>query len=619
MENIEDLVKLLKKYNKAYRKGKPLVSDLEYDRLLENLQELSPYHPFLRSVEPEKFDAKKEVRHPVPMLSTEKTYTKDGLEKFIARVDKAANEIGIADISFSVTPKLDGLAGRDDGTMLATRGNGETGYDISNSFNKGIIPAGGRGLGLGELVIVMSYFEEHLSDEFEHPRNMVVGIISSDTLNEFAKKALQNNMVHFVPYSVLPKWTGSAAELLKNIEKITTDLTAKTDYPIDGMIAEVTNEDVKNHMGATAHHYRWQIAIKTKGETAITTVEGIKWQVGRTGNITPVLEIRPVYLSGATIRNVTAHHAGLIQKKHLGVGAEIEVVRSGEVIPKLEKVVTKSYEIIIPERCPSCGTELEWNNDFLKCNNSSCKAQIEQSISHWFKTLGNADWFGIKTIQKLVENNYDCLEKIYSMSEDDFKSTGFGPVQSKNLKEAINISKNKPVEDWRFLAAFGISNLGKGDSRKLLSHMKIEELIDAKAENIKKIPNFGPITSSAVEESIKIIKPAINHMLSIGFNLERTLLTKEQTNIDSAIVGKHVVFTGKMNYESREKMQEEARRLGAIVQTSISSKTDYLIRGEKAGSSKIEKAKKMSVIIISEEKYNKLINKERGRNNTPLF
>ena len=609
MEDIEALVEILKKYNEAYRKGKPLVSDLEYDRLLEKLRELSPYHPFLLSVEPEKFDAKKEVRHPVPMLSTEKTYTKDGLEKFIARVDKAAKEIGIADISFSVTPKLDGLAGRDDGTMLATRGNGETGYDISNSFDKGIIPAGGRGLGLGELVIVTSYFKEHLSNEFEHPRNMVVGIISSDTLNEFAKKALQDNMVHFVPYSVLPKWTGSAGELLENIEQITKDLTAKTDYPIDGMVAEVTNEDVKNHMGATAHHYRWQIAIKTKGETAITTVEGIKWQVGRTGNITPVLKIRPVYLSGATIRNVTAHHAGLIQKKHIGVGAEIEVIRSGEVIPKLEKVIAKSDEIIIPEKCPSCGTELEWNNDFLKCNNSSCKAQIEQSISHWFKTLGNADWFGIKTIQKLVKNGYDCLEKIYTMSENDFKSIGFGPGQSKNLAAAINISKNKPVEDWRFLSAFGISDLGKGDSRKLLSHMKIEELIDAKAEDIKKIPNFGPITSSSVEEGIKKIKGTIYHMLSIGFNLERTPLAKEQINIDSAIAGKHVVFTGKMDYGSREEIQEKARRLGAIVQTSISSKTDYLICGEKVGTSKIEKAKKNGVIIISEEEYNKLINK----------
>ncbi|MCJ7616811.1 MAG: DNA ligase, partial [Desulfobacterales bacterium] len=148
-----------------------------------------------------------------------------------------------------------------------------------------------------------------------------------------------------------------------------------------------------------------------------------------------------------------------------------------------------------------------------------------------------------------------------------------------------------------------------GDSRKLLSHMKIEELIDAKAEDIKKIPNFGPITSSAVEEGIKIIKTTIYHMLSIGFNLERTPIAKEQINIDSAIAGKHVVFTGKMDYKSREEIQEEARRLGAIVQTSISSRTDYLICGEKVGASKIEKAKEFGIIIISEKEYNKLINK----------
>ena len=609
MEDIETLVEILKKYNEAYRKGTPLVSDFEYDRLLEKLRELSPYHPFIISVEPEKFEIKKEVRHPVPMLSTEKAYSKEDLKKFIARVNKAANEIGITNILFSVTPKLDGLAGRDDGEILATRGNGEVGYDITSSFNKGIFPVGGRGRGLGELVIVMSYFEEHMSDEFEHPRNMVVGIVTSDTLNDFARKALQDSMVHFVPYSLLPKWKGSAGELLENIDRITIDLMAKTDYPIDGMVAEVTDEHLKNHMGATAHHYRWQVAIKTKGETAITTVEGIKWQVGRTGNITPVLKIRPVYLSGATIRNVTAHHAGLIQKKHIGVGAEIEVIRSGEVIPKLEKVISESDEIIIPEKCPSCGTKLVWNNDFLKCNNSTCKAQIEQSISHWFKTLGTADWFGIKTIQKLVKNGYDILEKIYHMSESDFRSTGFGPGQAKNLAEALNISKNKPIEDWRFLAAFGISDLGKGDSRKLLSHMKLEDLIHAKAEDIEKIPNFGPITSNAVEEGIKKIKDTINHMLSIGFNLEKTPLAEEQIKLDSAIAGKGVVFTGKMEYGSREEMQEEARRLGAVVQTSVSSRTDYLICGKKVGASKIEKAKKFGIIIISEEEYNKLINK----------
>ncbi len=226
---------------------------------------------------------------------------------------------------------------------------------------------GGRGLGIGEIVIVKSYFDSHLSNQFEHPRNMVVGIISSDTLNEFAQKALEDKQVVFVPYITLPAWEGSGGALLKNTDKIISDLISKTDFPTDGVVVETTDNDVKNYMGATAHHYRWQVAIKKKGETAITVVEGITWQVGRTGNITPVLEVSPTRLSGATIRRVTGHHAGLIQKKHVGIGCQIEIVRSGEVIPKLEKVIRISDRFSLPKKCPACDSILEWNKDFLKC------------------------------------------------------------------------------------------------------------------------------------------------------------------------------------------------------------------------------------------------------------
>jgi len=169
-------------------------------------------------------------------------------------------------------------------------------------------------------------------------------------------------------------------------------------------------------------------------------VQKVQWQVGRTGNVTPVMEIEPVSVSGATIRRVTAHHAGLIREKGIGAGAQIEVIRSGEVIPKLERVIKPVKQVFIPSRCPVCDTPLEWNNDFLKCHNISCRAQIEQNISHWFKTIGNADWFGIKTIEKLVEHGFDTIEKIYAMEENDFLKTGFGPVQSKNLAESIRTS-----------------------------------------------------------------------------------------------------------------------------------------------------------------------------------
>ncbi len=602
-ESIKALVKTLKKYNEAYRSGKSLVSDNEYDNLVEKLRELDPDNPFLHFVEPERFDDKKEVRHPVPMLSTEKAYTRNELERFVNRVKKEANEICIKEITFKVTAKLDGIAGRDNGKIFATRGNGEVGYEISSAFEKGVIPEGGRGLGIGEIVVVKSYFHEHLSDQFEHPRNMAVGIISSDTLNKFAERAVQDKAVVFVPYSALPDWTGSADELLQDAEKIAADLIAKTDYPTDGVVAEVTDDDVKKHMGATTHHYRWQIAIKTKGETALTVVEGISWQVGRTGNITPVLEIRPVSLSGATIRRVTAHHAGLIQKKRIGIGTEIEVIRSGEVIPKLEKVIRESDRFSIPKECPVCGIALKWDNDFLKCNNSFCKAKIEQSISHWFKTLGNADWFGIKTVQKLVSGGYDSLEKIYAMTIQDFIDIGFGPVQSKNLAEAIDISKKKPVEDWRFLAAFGISDLGKGDSRKFLSHIKIEKLVQVKAEDIEKIYGFGPITSRSIVDGINRIKDTINHMVSLGFNLERTVLANDTKISENFFFGKGIVFTGKMKSGTREEMQAAARKLGAKVQSSISGNTEYLICGENVGPNKIFKAEKSGARVISESEY----------------
>ncbi len=608
MQSVENLVEVLKKHNEAYRSGTPLVSDHEYDDLVEQLRLVAPDHPFLASVEPEVLKGKIEVKHPDPMLSIEKAYNKEVLERFLTRVKKEADQINAKEVSFKVTPKLDGLAARDDGKIFATRGNGEVGYEISGVFQKGVIPVGGRGLGIGEIVIVKSYFDEHLSDKFEHPRNMVVGIVSSDTVNDFARKAIQDKAVRFVPYVMLDSWEGEGSELLKNIEKITTDLAGKTDYPQDGMVASAVDETLRAHMGATAHHYRWQVAVKEKGETACTVVEDIKWQVGRTGNVTPVMEVKPVSLSGATIRRVTAHNAGNIKQKRIGINSEIEVIRSGEVIPKLEKVVKKSLEISIPEKCPSCSQQLEWNKDFLQCKNSSCPDQTTQKIYHWFKTLGNADWFGIKTVEKLVETGFDSLEKIYSMKEKDFINMGFGPVQSKNLSDAIDISKNKEVEDWRFLAAFGVSDLGKGDSRKLLMNVELDKLTEIKAEDIIKIHGFGEITSRSIEDGITEIKDTINHMLSLGFNLEKTPIKSESSDLDTPVAGKGIVFTGKMLQGSREEMQDSARKLGAKVQTAVSSKTDYLVCGEKVGEKKIEKAKGLNVQIISEDQYLDMIN-----------
>ncbi|MBW2612853.1 MAG: DNA ligase [Deltaproteobacteria bacterium] len=609
MDDVEKLIHRLEACNAAYRDGNPLVSDHVYDGLVERLRLLVPNHPFLARVEPEMFADKQEIRHPSPMLSTEKAYTTEDIERFVSRVKKAAEKIGVTGFVFRVTPKLDGLAGRDDGKVFASRGNGEKGYEISSAFAKGVVPVGGRGHGLGEIVVRQSYFKEKLSGTFEHPRNMVVGIISADTVNEIAGQALRDEAVHFVPYTELTRWEGSADELLQDITAIVADLAAKTDYPMDGVVAEVLDNDLKRAMGATTHHYRWQIAIKSKGATGVTEVEIVTWQVGRTGNVTPVMEVKPVQLSGATIKRVTAHHAGMVVKEGLGKGATIEIIRSGEVIPKLERVIRPSREVVLPETCPVCSAALTWQNDFLRCTNRSCRAQIEQSISHWFKTLGNADWFGIKSIQKLVAAGFDTLENIYGMQAGDFEKIGFGPVQSRNLAEALRISRTKPVEDWRFLAAFGISNLGKGDSRKLLSHMPLDELLEAQRMDIESISGFGGITSQSIYQGIQELRGTIDHMLALDFNLEKTALVEEVEAADNAIAGKGIVFTGKMQQGSREAMQAEARKLGAGVMTAVSGKTDLLVCGEKVGATKIEKARSLNVTILSEGEYLEIIEK----------
>jgi DNA ligase (NAD+) len=226
-------------------------------------------------------------------------------------------------------------------------------------------------------------------------------------------RLLEDGQIHFVPYNQLRSWTGPADVLLKEIEAIIRNLKVDTIYPMDGVVVEVTDPRLQSHLGATAHHYRWQIAVKRKGESAETVVQAIQWQVGRAGNITPVMNVAPVSLSGATIRRVTAHHAGMVDRLRIGPGALIEIIRSGEVIPKLERVIEAAEVPCLPQFCPSCGQSLTFRGDFLRCTNSNCTAQIEQRISHWFRTMGNADWFGIKTIQKLVACGYDTLEKIF--------------------------------------------------------------------------------------------------------------------------------------------------------------------------------------------------------------
>ena len=599
----------LAEYNRHYRAGNPIISDQEYDSIVEYLRSLDPEHPFLHQVEPEAIRSGASVRHESPMLSTDKVYTKEKLERFVERVELAASELGIQNPQFRVTPKLDGMAGFDRNNTLASRGDGKVGSDITHIFNRGVIPIGGRNQGAGEIVMVKSFFEDHFSDEFDHPRNVVVGIVNADELGEAQKKALRARKVHFATYKHLKAWTGSGQSLINDIEDITMELAAGVDYPLDGMVAEAINEEIKALMGATNHHHKWQVAIKTKGETATTTVLDIVWQTGRTGHVTPVLRVEPTKVSGATISNISAHHAGMVRDKRLGFGAEITIIRSGEVIPKLETVLKPAESVVLPSQCPSCDAELSWKNDFLQCTNHvACPAQVESGLRHWFKTLGNANGFGPSTIQVLVDKNFTQLESIYSMNAEDFECIGFGEKQSQNLEEALANSRTEPIEDARFLAAFGILHLGIGESRRLLRHHPLNSLVELTGDDIAQIHGFGDKTAPSIAAQIKLQWPTIQHMLDLGFQLEKTPLESDFEQIQSPIAGKHIMFTGKMQSGERSAMQEGARALGATVLTSVSKKLDILVAGPGAGASKLTKAAKYNINVIDEAGYLALLN-----------
>lgn len=602
-EQIEERVALLTKYNIAYRAGTPLIKDPEYDVLTEELRSWDPDNPFLHKVEEEALKGKKVV-HAVPMLSTEKAYSKEALEKFVDKMEKVAQENGFEPNVFRVTPKLDGMAGKDENDILASRGDGREGTDITHAFSIGVQAIGGRNQGVGELVALLSYFQENCAHVFTHPRNMVVGCIGSDEINDVSQKALKDGAIHFMPYIHLDAWEGTGEDLIANIETISQNLARKVDYPLDGMVAEIKNPALKNILGATNHHQRWQIAIKTKGETATTTVNEIGWQTGKTGKITPVLRVVPVEVSGAMISNITAHHAGLVKEKKLGIGAVIEIIRSGEVIPKLEKVLTPAKEVIIPASCPACDAKIAWENDFILCTNKkNCPAQQETALRHFFKTLGTADGFGPKSIETLVAKGHISIPDIFALKKEDFFDMDFGEKQSENFETAMQTAIKTPVEDARFLAAFGISNLGIGASRTLLKHHRFEELGDLTAEDFIKIDGFGEKTGTSISEVLQRRWTEIEQIYKLGFTFNRTKLLSEQEEIISPVAGKVVMFTGKMEVGNREDMKEQAIELGATVLTSISKNLNILIIGAKPSSSKVDKARKYGCEVLTEKEW----------------
>ena len=599
--------------NEKYRAGSPVISDEDYDFIyLKSLKDRTPGHPLLQSVEPENEGFSEEkLLLPKPMLSIDKAYSFPEILKWIERIHKACEDLqyDYRNIIFKATPKLDGFAGYDDGEKLYTRGDGKKGSDISRVFERGlkVFDNSKRGQGPGEIVVKKSYFDQHLASFFEFPRNFQASLIKEKELDEHAKNTIKKDGAFFVPFNQLPNWQGSVEELKANFENIVQNSLKSVDFDVDGVVFEVTNDEIKTHMGSNRKFHRWQIAFKENKDKAHVRVLSITPQVGRTGKITPVLELEPTQLSGANIVRATGHHYGLVRNQKLGQGSIIELTRSGLVIPKINKVLKASDNVVIPNNCPSCGYELIWDSDFLICQNHKlCRSQNIGRIEHFFKVLANNDGFGIATIEKLFDKGVDQISKIYQLTFEKLTSFGFGNKTSENLLAQLERSKTEEIEDWRFLAAFGVHRLGQGNCENLLRSYPLEEVFNLDEESIIAIDGFAEQTASDILQGLDSIKEEFGYLYSLGFNLEKTKLNSESNNSNSLLMNKKIVFTGKMS-TSRDEMKKHAKSIGIKVLSSVNQSTDYLVIGENVGPKKLQFAIDNKITILEEDEYLKLL------------
>ena len=594
--------------NQSYRDGEPIISDQDYDFVfLAALNSRQPNHPFLQEleIEHEGFSEEK-VKLPERMLSTNKAYSWVDIQKWLERIAKSAEEINLSldDIELKGTAKLDGFAGYDDGVKLYTRGDGSKGSDISRVFDRGLslYKDAKRGLGAGEIVVKRSYFEAHLSQHFEYPRNFQASLIKEKELDHFAEKAIADKAALFVPFKELPNWLGGISALTDNFDTIVGELEAGVDFDVDGIVFEVVNAELKTHMGANRKFHRWQVAYKENKEKAQVEVLSVTAQVGRTGKITPVAELEPTQLSGATIYRATGHHYGLVKEQGLGAGSVVELTRSGLVIPKINRVIEPA-EVSIPDQCPSCKSELVWESDFLMCmNHENCKDQIVGKMSYFYKVLANNDGFGLATIQKLYDHGVRQVSDIYLLTQEELMEIGFGEKTSQNLIDQLGRSRQESIEDWRFLAAFGVPRLGMGNCENLLKYCALGSVFNLSVEDIANIEGFAELTAELIVSGLFSVKEEYEKLIAGGYTLESTSLNSSDAQDNHPLHNKRIVFTGTMS-QSRAGLTKQAKSFGIKVSSNVSTKTDYLITGENVGQSKLKAARGNDISILTENEY----------------
>jgi len=642
----------------------PSIPDAEFDRLFRELQTLEAQHPELLAadsptqrvgVTPLKrvpgqkfFGSFAEVQHRTPMLSLNNAFSEDEVRAFDARIREA---LGVAEVEYAVEPKFDGLAitlSYRDGMFVqgATRGDGSTGEDVTENLrtvrtiplrlHKPIRDVEVR----GEVLMFKRDFAK-LNDaqrakgekEFVNPRNAAAG-----SLRQLDSRITASRRLSFFSYGIgfcdgaklpnqqdqqmalLQQWGVPVAQqrsVVRGLEGLLAyyleigEAREQLPFDIDGVVYKVNDIAQQQQLGFVSRAPRWAIAHKFPAEEAMTTLLDIEVQVGRTGALTPVARLAPVFVGGVTVTNATLHNEDEIRRKDVRIGDTVIVRRAGDVIPEVARVVLErrprdAREFVMPKVCPVCGSRVARLEDeaVWRCTGGLfCPAQRKQALLHFASRRAmNIEGLGDKLVEQLVDthivNNPAALYKFGLLAIINLER--MGEKSAVNLLAAIEHSKHTTLA--RFIFALGIRNVGEATAKDLAQHFgSLDNLLAADVESLQQVHDVGPVVAQSIADFLAEAhnREVIEQLRACGVHW-----AEQQPLAATALPfsGKTFVLTGTLAALSREEAKEKLEALGAKVSRSVSKKTDYVVAGVEAGS-KLDKARELGVAVLDEQQF----------------
>lgn len=645
----------IERHNRLYYvEEKPEISDTEFDRLFRELVDLESAHPELRT--PDSPTQRVGVapvqgfsshRHAAPMLSLDNAFSADELRAFDERVKKGLGTDD--DVHYFAELKFDGLSMSltyEDGLLVtaATRGDGATGEVVTENARtvRGIPlrlakPIPGLVEVRGEIVMLKSVFDslnktrvERGETPFANPRNAASG-----GMRQLDSKLTAARKLNFFAYGIGagPQLAEKQSELIQNLNALGFPTRkeaklclgvdaliahvayweahrAELPFGIDGIVVKVDEISAQGNLGFTAHGPRWAIAYKFAAEQAFTILNAIVWQVGRTGAITPVAELEPVYVGGVTISRATLHNYEELRRKDVRVGDTVLVQRAGDVIPEVVGPILEKRpkDAEIPEepmQCPECGGPVARREGevILRCTNKSCPAQSAAKLIHFASRLAmDIEGLGEKQIAMLMDQGLLVdLPSVYRLTEKRealLALERMGEQSVANLLAAIEASKTQPLD--RFLFGLGIRFVGQRSAKDFANHFRsLSALRNTTLKALEDIPNVGPRTAEEVDAWLKDDdnKKMLDDLIALGVKP-----VEPEAALGADLEGKTIVVTGKMERFTREEIEDLVRRFGGKPASSVSKSTDLVVAGPGAGS-KLDKAGQLGISVLSEDEF----------------